>query len=145
MYHKCIVYTQTHVCQWLTLAVAAESTLVDASFQEQTHFEASQDNETSTPPAGTLGAHNRPQAHLVPTNNAQQPHGRPDYMYSFGDYGFDAVEFSPRQGAINFHTVQREYGPRVIFSNVHIEGSVGTITACSFVTPDKLDRIVHNV
>ena len=50
-----------------------------------------------------------------PTNNVQQPHGRPYCMYSFGDYGFDAVQFYPRRGAINSHTVQREYSPRVIF------------------------------
>ena len=57
----------------LPLAVAAESMSVDASFQEQTNFETSQIDETSTPPAGTLGACNCTQAHSVPTNNAQQP------------------------------------------------------------------------
>ena len=28
--------------------------------------------------------------------NTQQPHKTLDYMYSFGNYGFDVVEFSPR-------------------------------------------------
>ena len=43
---------------------------------------------------------------------------------------------------MNSHIIQREYGPRVIFSNVHIEGYGAEITAHLFVTPAELDILV---